>query len=207
MGVKKFIMVIQKGKFKILVIIKPDAVKRKITGQILDYIATMTKYNIKCLNRVKLSRKYLSEHYAQHQGKFYYQNLLAYMSSNYCYVGYIEVPRDNAEQAILKLRALLGDTMAGPKGKPGTIRADFASINPPMYKYQKIVDGKIEEIYQTPANIAHFSESIIAAEREIFLCENNGYFDLAGVSKRSNETVSSTVPNGFVGSNPAPSID
>jgi nucleoside-diphosphate kinase len=101
-----------------LVIIKPDAVSRNLTGEILRRIEA-SGLRIRALKLMHLTRPQAEQFYQVHQARPFYASLCAYMSSGPVAVGVLE-----GEQAISRWRELMGAT--DPlKASPGTIRKDL----------------------------------------------------------------------------------
>lgn len=63
-----------------LILVKPDAVERNLTGAILARFETKG-YKLSALSSVEPSRETLAAHYAEHEGKPFYEPLLEFMSS------------------------------------------------------------------------------------------------------------------------------
>ena len=123
-----------------LSIIKPDAVAKNALGGIISRFerAGLTIVASKMLH---LSPEQAGSFYAEHQGKPFYDNLIAFMTS-----GPVEVLVLEGDNAVQLNRQLMGDTNP-QKADAGTIRADFAQT--------------ISE------NAVHGSDSLISAQREI----------------------------------------
>jgi nucleoside-diphosphate kinase len=101
-----------------LMIIKPDAVKRNLTGEILKRIEA-SGLRICALKMTRLTRAQAEQFYQIHKARPFYNSLCAYMSSGPVMVGVLE-----GGQAITRWRELMGAT--DPlKGAPGTIRKDL----------------------------------------------------------------------------------
>lgn len=103
---------------KTLVLVKPDGVKRNLIGEI---IARCEKkgYRVLKLQMVEPSRELLASHYAEHEGKAFYEPLLEFMSSGPVVAICLEGGR-----VIEGFRSLAGTT--DPTGAaPGTIRGDL----------------------------------------------------------------------------------
>jgi len=101
-----------------LVIIKPDAVSRNLTGEILQRIEG-SGLRICALKMIRLTRTQAEQFYAIHQARPFYHSLCAYMSSGPVTVGVLE-----GGQAITRWRELMGAT--DPlKAAPGSIRKDL----------------------------------------------------------------------------------
>ncbi len=103
-----------------LVNIKPDAVGRRLTGEIIRRIEA-AGYRITALRMLRLSRERAGEFYAEHRGRPYFERLIALMTSGDCVPMVVE-----GEGVIGGIRALIGDTDP-EKAEAGTIRRDFAT--------------------------------------------------------------------------------
>ena len=102
-----------------LAIIKPDAVKRKLTGLIIQRIE-VAGFKIRAMKRVKLRKKQAEGFYAVHRERPFFGSLTDFMSSGASVVLVLE-----AEDAIRKWRALMGATDPA-KAEEGTLRRDLA---------------------------------------------------------------------------------
>ena len=102
-----------------LSIIKPDATRRNITGEI---VARFEKAGLKVVaqRRIRLSQTQAKAFYAVHKDKPFYGSLVAFMTSGPVVVQVLE-----GESAIAKNREVMGATNPA-KAAPGTIRKDFA---------------------------------------------------------------------------------
>ncbi|OOF36442.1 nucleoside-diphosphate kinase [Rodentibacter heidelbergensis] len=123
-----------------LSIIKPDAVKRHLIGAILARFE-QKGFKIAATKMVHLTREQAEGFYAEHQGKAFFEPLVAYMISAPVVVSVLE--KDNA---IKDYRTLIGATNP-ENAAEGTIRKDFA-------------------LSQTE-NSVHGSDSVESANREI----------------------------------------
>ncbi len=125
---------------KTLVIIKPDGVRKKLTGEILRRIE---KKGLKIVagKLIKIQRKKAESLYVEHKKKRFYKGLLRFALSGPCFVALVE-----GANAVKRMRALCGATDP-QKAKRGTIRGDYG--------------GKL------PKNIIHASDSLKSARREI----------------------------------------
>ncbi|MBB4070860.1 nucleoside-diphosphate kinase [Canibacter oris] len=101
-----------------LVLIKPDGVKRNLTGEILRRIE-QKGYKITALQMLHATEKQLASHYAEHAGKPFYEPLLEFMSS-----GPLVAVRVEGERVIEGFRVLAGTTDP-TTAAPGTIRGDL----------------------------------------------------------------------------------
>ena len=123
-----------------LSIIKPDAVKKQIIGEIQTRIH-QAKLDIIAIKMVKLTKEQAEGFYAEHQNKPFFANLVNFMMS-----GPIVVQVLQGENAVERYRQLMGPTDLS-KAAAGTLRADFAN--------------SVRE------NAVHGSDSLASAEREI----------------------------------------
>lgn len=101
-----------------LIIIKPDGVQRGLTGEIL------TRLERRGLKIVKMELRQIdaataAEHYAEHEGKGFYQSLVDYITSRPSVPLVVEGP-----DAIAVVRSTVGSTRPA-EAAPGTIRGDF----------------------------------------------------------------------------------
>ncbi len=105
-----------------LVICKPDSVERGLVGEIIG------RFERKGLRMVAgrleaLGGDLLARHYEEHQGKPFYDDLVAFMSRSAAFVFVLEGPDD----AYSVVRAMMGAT--NPlEAEPGTIRGDLGTL-------------------------------------------------------------------------------
>lgn len=104
---------------KTFAIIKPDAVKNKHTGKIIDIILK-ENFNIIEGRLIKMQRTEAEEFYGVHKERPFFNDLVSYMCSGQCMVLWLE--KDNA---VKEWRNLIGAT--DPlEAEEGTIRNLFA---------------------------------------------------------------------------------
>jgi len=101
-----------------LIILKPDALQRQLTGRIITRFEEKGIQIIGC-KMMKISLELAQRHYAPHKGKPFYEPLLKYMTS-----GPVLVLALKAPGVIDMARKLMGETF-GCDAEPGTIRGDF----------------------------------------------------------------------------------
>jgi len=101
-----------------LAILKPDAVRRGLTGDILKRIEA-SGLKIVAMRKLQLSRADAERFYDVHKAKPFFSGLCDYMTSGPVVVAVLE-----GEGAIAKWRKLMGATDP-KKADPGTIRKDF----------------------------------------------------------------------------------
>lgn len=103
-----------------LAIIKPDAVKRSLTGDILSRIHA-AKFQIVAIKSLRLTKTEAEGFYAVHRERPFFGELTDFMSSGKVIVMVLE-----AENAISKWRDTMGATDPA-KAAPGTIRRDLGT--------------------------------------------------------------------------------
>ena len=104
-------------------IIKPDAVSKKLAGQILARIEA-AGFTVVAMRLQHLTKAEAEGFYAVHQARPFFGALTDFMSSGPCVLLCLEAP-----DAIKQWRALMGATDPA-KAEPGTLRKDFgASID------------------------------------------------------------------------------
>ena len=101
-------------------IIKPDAVKNKDTGLILDRVLK-AGFHIVAGKLLNMSMQQAEGFYEIHKGKPFYDVLITFMSSGQCMVLALE-----KENAVEEWRKTIGSTNPDEAAE-GTIRKDFAT--------------------------------------------------------------------------------
>jgi nucleoside-diphosphate kinase len=103
-----------------LAIIKPDAVQRALVGEIIGRFERKGLH-IVAMKLIEIDRPLAERHYAVHNGKPFYDDLLEFITS-----GPVVVLALEGTQAIKALRAMMGAT--NPlDAAPGSIRGDYAT--------------------------------------------------------------------------------
>ena len=129
---------------KTLVLVKPDGVARGLVGEVIARIEDKG-YSIVQLRMLQADRALLEKHYAEHQGKPFFEPLVEFMMS-----GPIVALVAEGNRVIEGFRSLAGVTDP-TVAAPGTIRGDLARD-----QGTKVVQ-----------NIVHGSDSPESAAREI----------------------------------------
>lgn len=129
-----------------LVLIKPDGVARGLTGQILARIERKG-YELVDIRKLTPSRDVLAQHYAEHEGKPFYEPLVEFMMS-----GDVVAVRVAGNRVIEGFRSLAGATEP-TTAAPGTIRGDLG----------RDWGLKVQQ------NLVHGSDSPESAARELAL--------------------------------------
>lgn len=127
-----------------LVLIKPDAVRRGLIGEIIRRIEDKG-YAVANLKMFSAERNLLETHYQEHEGKPFFEPLLEFMQS-----GPIVALVVTGNRVIEGFRSLAGATDP-TVAAPGTIRGDLARD-----QGTKVVQ-----------NLVHGSDSLESAKREI----------------------------------------
>ncbi|MGL4655555.1 MAG: nucleoside-diphosphate kinase [Sarcina sp.] len=102
---------------KNLVLIKPDAVERNLIGEILD-MYEKAGLKIKAMRMEKISEEKAKIHYAAHEGRDYFYELVEFLSRSPIVAVILE-----GEDAIQKVRTLNG---SAKNPAPDTIRGKYA---------------------------------------------------------------------------------
>jgi nucleoside-diphosphate kinase len=103
-----------------LTIIKPDAVRKKGIGDIIEQFEKQG-FQVLCLKMLEISKHQAEQFYAVHAGKPFYNSLTTFMSS-----GPIVALALEKENAIADLRKLMGATNPA-NAEEGTIRKKWAT--------------------------------------------------------------------------------
>jgi nucleoside-diphosphate kinase len=102
-----------------LIIVKPDGVQRGLVSVILGRFERRG-LKIAALKFMQIDRELAERHYAVHVGKFFYDELVAYITSGPVVVAVLEGPK-----VIEIVRSMIGKTRPN-EAVGGTIRGDFA---------------------------------------------------------------------------------
>ena len=125
-----------------LILLKPDAVRRRLTAEILGRIERRG-FRVRGGKLVSTSREHGERHYFEHREKPFFGELVEFITSGPTWALVVE-----GEDAIATLRKTIGATNPA-NAEPGTIRGDLAM--------------------SMPDNLVHGSDSPESAEREIGL--------------------------------------
>ena len=125
-----------------LVLVKPDAVRRGLSGEI---IARLERRGLvlRGAKLVQVDDELAGAHYAEHRGKEFFARLVAFITSGPTLALAVE-----GESAVSVVRATMGATDPA-KAAPGTIRGDLG--------------------LSMPDNLVHGSDSLESAARELAL--------------------------------------
>ena len=125
-----------------LVIVKPDGVRRGLSGEILGRMERKG-LRIEEMRLMRIDRDLAERHYDEHRDKPFFGELVEFITS-----GEVVVARVTGEQAVSVVRTLMGptDPAAAP---PGTIRGDYGTV--------------------ITQNLVHGSDSPESAKRELDL--------------------------------------
>ncbi len=106
------------GIQRTLVLVKPDGVSRGLTGEVLRRVEAKG-YRLAAIDLRVPTRELLAQHYAEHEGKPFYEPLVEFMSS-----GPVVAVVAEGQRVIEGFRSLAGATDP-TKAAPGTIRGDL----------------------------------------------------------------------------------
>ncbi len=123
-----------------LVILKPDAVKRKLVGEIISRIEKKS-YNITSMVMMEITNQQAMTHYSHVSNLPIFNDMITYITSGPAVVMVVE-----GEKVIQAIRNMIGKTSAF-ESPSGTIRGDYGS-----HRYE---------------NLIHASDSAASAETEI----------------------------------------
>ena len=124
-----------------LVIAKPDAVERGLAGEIVSRLERKGLRLVAAELRT-IDAETAGRHYAEHQGKPFYDDLVSFIGRSPALVLVVEGPTDTWQV----VRTMMGTTNPA-QAAPGTIRGDFG--------------------IELTENLVHGSDSLESAEREI----------------------------------------
>ena len=125
-----------------LVLIKPDAMQRRLAGEILARFE-LRGLEVRAAKLVQVDERLADEHYAEHREKPFFGELVEFITSSPTLAFVLE-----GESAVSVVRTTMGATNP-VDASPGTIRGDLALA--------------------MPDNLVHGSDSLESAEREIAL--------------------------------------
>tara|TARA_Y100000588_G_scaffold353076_1_gene406218 strand:- start:129 stop:578 length:450 start_codon:yes stop_codon:yes gene_type:complete len=131
---------------KTLLLVKPDGVQRGLVGQIVSRIE-QKGLKLVGLKLMKVSKELANQHYGEHIGKPFFNDLVDFITSSPIVA--MAVEGDNAVQV---MRVIMGTTNP-QEASPGTIRGDFGMT--------------------IGMNLIHGSDSAESAERELSLFFNS----------------------------------
>src|SRR5215472_3457286 len=123
-----------------LILIKPDAFARNLSGEI---IARFERKGLRlvAMNLMTMTRELAERHYAEHEGKGFYEELVTFITSGPLVAMVLE-----GDQAVVAARQVIGAT--NPlEATTGSIRGDYA-----------VAVGQ---------NMVHGSDSTASAAREV----------------------------------------
>ena len=125
-----------------LVLVKPDGVRRGLAGEIVARFERRG-YELRGARLLKISRSLAAQHYVEHKGKPFYNELVSFITS-----GPVLALAVRGENAVAGVRGLMGATNPADSA-PGTIRGDLAT--------------------ELSENVVHGSDSRASARRELGL--------------------------------------
>ena len=127
---------------KTFVMVKPDGVRRGLVGEVIRRLE-QKGLKLKAMKLIQVTGELAARHYAEHQSKPFYPELIAFITSGPSVPMVFE-----GREAVVVARTIMGATDP-VKALPGTVRGDFG--------------------IEITENIVHGSDSPESAEREIAL--------------------------------------
>lgn len=123
-----------------LVLVKPSGVARGLVGEVISRIERRGLI-IRVARMLMVTREMAERHYAEHQGKDFYNDLVEHITSAPIFAMVVEGP-----EAVRIVRMMMGAT--NPlDAAPGTVRGDFG--------------------LDVRRNVVHSADSLASAQREI----------------------------------------
>jgi nucleoside-diphosphate kinase len=122
-----------------LILVKPDAFERGLTGEIIARFERKG-LRITAMKHMRMERELAERHYAEHEGKPFYGELVEFITSGPLVAMILE-----GDEAVIAARRVIGAT-SPLEASPGSIRGDLA--------------------IQVGQNMVHGSDSPESAERE-----------------------------------------
>ncbi|MDI6799370.1 MAG: nucleoside-diphosphate kinase [Actinomycetota bacterium] len=127
---------------KTFLMVKPDGVKRGLVGEVIGRLERKG-FAIEAMKMMTIERSLAERHYAAHDGKPFFKDLIDYVTS-----GPVVAMVISGRSAVSSVRKMMGATDPS-EAEPGSVRGDLAT--------------DISE------NIVHGSDSLESAKREIEL--------------------------------------
>ena len=125
-----------------LILVKPDAMQRGLAGEVISRLERRG-LRIVGMRLLQVDEALANRHYGEHEGKPFFEGLVAYITSSPIIAGVFE-----GTNAVAAVRSTVGVTNP-TEASPGTIRGDFG--------------------LEIGRNLIHASDSTESAEREIGL--------------------------------------
>ena len=101
-----------------LILLKPDAVHRRLVGAILQRFEAKG-LRVAGMKMLQADAALAKKHYAVHEGKPFYNSLIQFLTAGPTVAVCLE-----GREAVAVVRSMMGST-DGAKSAPGTIRGDF----------------------------------------------------------------------------------
>ena len=146
-------------KERCLVLIKPDALEKRITGIVVDRLERQ-ELDIVASKVVCVTEDLIRKHYVHLAGKPFLESTVRYMMGDYNHIANHKIIAFvfQGDNAVGKIRTALGATNPD-NAAPWTIRGSF---------------GKFDKVADVVYNCVHASDNAEDAEREIALWFNPG---------------------------------
>ena len=138
-------------KERTLVLIKPDAVAKKLVGHIISDFE-MLDLKMIGLKLINVKKELAEKHYEEHKDKPFYPELIRYISGELHNASVVAIAYEG-EGAVEKVRKAVGATNPD-KAENSSIRGRY---------------GKVHSLHGWHETVVHASDSVKSAEREIAL--------------------------------------
>ncbi|WP_297216256.1 nucleoside-diphosphate kinase [Thermoplasma sp.] len=134
-----------------LVLLKPDAVKRRLIGRIISRLEDKG-LKVIALKFMQMTKEQAENHYSVHRSKPFFKDLVNYITSGPIVAMILEGPKS------IEIVRLMAGSTDGSKAQPGTIRGDFsmgiekniihASDSPEAYSHEMPIFFNENEIVE-----------------------------------------------------------
>jgi nucleoside-diphosphate kinase len=139
-----------------LMLIKPDAVQRGLSGAIIERLERRG-FKIVAMKMIQMDKSLAQRHYAVHQNKPFFNDLIKFIT--YCPIIAVVFEGKNAIEVI---RQTMGETNSA-KAQPGTIRGDFGiDLQYNLVHGSDSVENAVKEI-----NLFFLPDEILSYSRDM----------------------------------------
>jgi len=144
---------------KTLLLLKPDAVKRRLAGRIIERLEDKG-LAIMAMKMFRFTRETAEKFYSDHIGKPFYEPLVKFMTSGPTIAIVL-----SGKNAIAVVRKLIGKTDSS-QAEPGTIRGDFGLSN----RYNLVHASDSKESFEKEAATIFDACDIIERQLDELIC-------------------------------------
>ena len=144
---------------KTLLLIKPDAVKRRLAGRIIERLEDKG-FAIVAMKMFQFTRQAAEKFYSEHVGKPFYEPLVKFMTSGPTIAVVV-----SGKSAVVVVRKLVGKTDSS-QAEPGTIRGDFGLSN----RYNLVHASDSKESFEKESAAVFDACDIIDRQMDELIC-------------------------------------